>query len=160
MAQVNPEHIAQLIELVNSGPYFQALNLFITELGEGFCKMEVPLERKHLNVFGGVHGGAYASMVDTAAYWALYCSLPEDMGYITLDLVVDNLRAVDSGTIYVEGGVIKQGRSICLTEATARDEAGRLVVHCQSKQYLSPTLQLVSAAVAAMGAAPLPPKFL
>ncbi|MFR3091307.1 MAG: hypothetical protein ACLTMP_05855 [Eggerthella lenta] len=25
------------------------------------------------NAFGGAHGGAYASLLDCAAYWALYC---------------------------------------------------------------------------------------
>lgn len=157
---INPTHLEHLMALINDSPYFSLLGIQLKELGVGYCKAEVSVEHKHLNAFGGIHGGAYASMVDCAAYWALYCNLPEDMGYITLDLVVDNLRAIDSGLVTIEGSVIKQGGSICLTEAEARDEQGRLLVHCQSKQFLSPTLQPVSAAVRAMGAEPLPPKFL
>lgn len=160
MPHINPEHVNKVLTLVNQSPYFQLLNIKVQELREGYSKAVVELDRKHLNAFGGVHGGAYASMVDTAAYWALYCDLDEDAGFITLDLIVDNLRAVDSGTITVEGHVIKRGRSICLTEAEARDEQGRLLVHGLSKQFLSPTLQPISAAVRELGGEPLPPKFL
>ena len=160
MSRLNPAHVKRVIELANSSPYFQLLNLELQEMREGYCKAIVNLEHKHLNAFGGVHGGAYASMVDTASYWALYCDLPEEAGFITLDLTVDNLRAVDHGTIVIEGGVIKRGRSICLCEAEARDEQGRLLVHCLAKQFLSPTLQPISAAVRALGVDPLPPKFL
>lgn len=160
MSRINPEHVNKVLELVNQSPYFQLLNMVVQEMSEGYSKVVVDLERKHLNAFGGVHGGAYASMVDAAAYWALYCDLEEDAGFITLDLTVDNLRAIDGGTITIEGRVIKRGRSICLTEAEARDEQGRLLVHCLSKQFLSPTLQPISAAVRELGSDPLPPKFL
>lgn len=160
MRRLNPEHLKRVIELANKSPYFELLGVQIVELREGYSKAVVDLDRKHLNAFGGVHGGAYASFVDTAAYWALYCELDEDAGFITLDLVIDNLRAASTGTVTIEGGVIKRGGTICLTEAEARDEQGRLLVRCQSKQLLSPTLQPISAAVRSLGVEPLPPKFL
>ena len=160
MPRLNPEHVEKVLELINQAPYFQLLNMDIKELSEGYCRMEVRLERKHLNAFGGIHGGAYASMLDTAAYWALYADLGEDDGFITLDLTSNNLRAVETGTLTVEGRVIKTGRSICLCEAEVHDEQGRLMAHCISKEFLSPTLQPISAAVRALGGEPLPPKFL
>ena len=160
MPRLNPDHTAKVLELINRSPYFQLLSMELRDMREGYAKVVVDLERKHLNAFGGIHGGAYASLADTAAYWALYCNLPEDAGFITLDLTVDNLRAVSSGTVTAEGRVIKQGRSVCLCEAEARDENGKLLVHCLSKQFLSPTLQPISAAVRELGNEPLPPKFL
>lgn len=160
MSRINPEHVSKVLALVNQSPYLQLLNMEVQEISAGHSLVVVTLERKHLNAFGGIHGGAYASMVDTAAWWALYCDVEEDTGFTTLDLTVDNVRAADRGTITIEGRVIKRGRSICLTEAEARDEQGRLLVHCLSKQFLSPTLQPISAAVRELGSDPLPPKFL
>lgn len=160
MPQVNPKHVEQVLELINRSPYFLLLDMELREIRESYSKVVVNLERKHLNAFGGIHGGAYASLLDTAAYWALYCDLPEDAGFTTLDLTVDNLRAVDHGTVTVEGGVIKRGSSICLCEAEARNEDGKLLAHCLSKQFLSPTLQPISAAIRELGGTPLPPKFL
>ena len=160
MKTLNPAHIEALFALINRSPYFELLGMKLVEMRSGYCKAIVDLERKHLNAFGGVHGGAYASLVDTAAYWALYPELDEDAGFITLDLSVSNLLAVREGRIVIEGSVIKRGRNIALCEASAFDEQGRLLVHCTSKQFLSPTLQPMSAAILELGCDPLPPKFL
>ena len=86
MAQVNPRHVDAVMELINRSPYFELLGIRLTALSEGACTVEAVLERKHLNAFGGAHGGAYASLLDCAAYWALYCSLDEDDGFTTVDL--------------------------------------------------------------------------
>lgn len=158
--RLNPDHLDKVIELANKSPYFELLDIKLVELRNGYCKAIIDVDHKHLNAFGGIHGGAYASFVDTAAYWALYAELEEDAGFITLDLNIDNLRAISAGRITVEGRVIKRGRNIALCESSAYDEQNRLLVHCTSKQFLSPTLQPISAAVRKIGSDPLPPKFL
>lgn len=160
MSSVNPIHVEQVMDLANKSPYFKLLGMKLEEMREGYCKVVVDVEKKHLNAFGGIHGGAYASLIDTAAYWALYCELEEEAGFITLDLCVNNLRAVREGRVVVEGRVIKRGRSISLCEAEAYDEQGRLLAHGTSKQFLSPTLQPISAAVKSLDSQPLAPKFL
>lgn len=160
MRAINQEHIKAVLELINQAPYFQLLNMDVQELAMGYAKVVVKVERKHLNAFGGIHGGAYASILDTAAYWALYCEMDEDQGFITIDVKADNLRAIDSGTIVVEGKTIKRGRSICLSEAEAHDEKGNLLAFCTAKQFVSPSLQPIKAAVETLGSKPLPPKFL
>ena len=160
MRKINQAHIDEVLVLINQAPYFKLLNMDIKELGISHCKIEVKVEQKHLNAFGGIHGGAYASILDTAAYWACYCEMDENQGFITLDLHSDNLRAIDSGVLSVVGKTIKVGRNICLCEAEARDEKGRLVASCISKQFVGKDLQPISAAVESLGSKPLPPKFL
>ena len=77
MAQVNPRHVDAVMELINRSPYFELLGIRLTALSEGACTVEAVLERKHLNAFGGAHGGAYASLLDCAAYqyvhWFCLC---------------------------------------------------------------------------------------
>ncbi len=118
------------------------------------------MDTKHLNPFGGIHGGVYASIIDTAAYWAVYCELEEDAGLISLDLKVDNLSTAKEGKLIVEGRQIKVGRSICLSEATVTDTQGKLLAHGTSKQMVTQGLQSIDQAVVAMGHQALPPKFL
>lgn len=115
---------------------------------------------KHLNPFGGLHGGVYAALIDTAAYWSVYCDLDEDAGLISLDLKVDNLSTAKGGKLVVEGNRIKVGRSICLSEATVTDEQGKLLAHGSSKQMVTRGLQSIHQAVIATGYPSLPPKFL
>lgn len=160
MAQVNPRHVDAVMELINRSPYFELLGIRLTALSEGACTVEAVLERKHLNAFGGAHGGAYASLLDCAAYWALYCSLDEDEGFTTVDLNASNLRASGPGLVVVEGRVVKRGRTMCLCEAELRDAEGRLLAHATSKMLVGAHLQPMSAAVRELGAGALPPKFL
>jgi uncharacterized protein (TIGR00369 family) len=47
-----------------------------------------------MNPFGGLHGGVYASAIDTAAYWSAYFDLPEENGLISIDIKVDFLAPV------------------------------------------------------------------
>ena len=160
MKKLNPEHIKAILELINQAPYFRLLSMEVKKLDFGYSRVEVDIETKHLNPFGGLHGGVYASIIDTAAYWAVYCELEEDAGLISLDLKVDDLSTAKDGKLIVEGKRIKLGRSICLSEATVTDSQGKLLAHGTSKQMVTTGLQSINQAVTAMGYQSLPPKFL
>lgn len=160
--KLNPAHIEEVLELINQGPYFRLLNIDIVSLEEGRCVVEVDIERKHMNCFGGMHGGAYESILDTAAYWALYAEMPEDAGFITLDQNANLIRAVQDGThVHCVGRVVKRGSSICICEAEMFDEKDRLLGMGTSKMFVSPSLQPISAAIDDLDPSrKLPPKFI
>ena len=160
MKKINPEHVKAVIDLINQGPYFRLLSMEVKELSAGHSRVEVNLENKHLNPFGGIHGGVYSSLIDTAAYWAVYCDIEEDAGYISLDVQVDNLAAVKEGYLVVEGKRVKVGRSICKAEAVIKDSNSKYLAHGTSKQMITPGLQTISQAAMAMGYNALPPKFI
>jgi len=159
MKIINPEHIDALLGLINSSPYFKLLSMSVRELEVGRSKIEIDLERKHLNPFGVIHGGVYSSVIDTAAYWAVYCELDENIGFTTIDINVDNLSMIKEGKIIVEGKSLKIGRSVCLSEATAKDDHGKFLAHGTSKLMLVEGLQSICQAISAMGYHELPPKF-
>ncbi len=160
MKAINPEHIKGICEMINRGPYFILLNMEVKDLGIGYSRVECILENKHLNPFDGVHGGVYSSLIDTAAYWASYCEIDEEAGYISLDVQVDMLSTARNGKLIVEGKRIKVGRRICKSEASIADSTGRILAHGTSKQLITPGLQTIKQAAAAMGYKELPPKFI
>ncbi len=160
MPEINPDHLAAVIELINRGPFFRLLSMRVTRLGKGYSEVIADLEEKHLNPFGGVHGGVYSSLIDTAAYWAIYCDVGEDAGFITLDLSVDNMAPVKEGRLTVRGKRIKVGRSICIAEATVTDYRGRPVAHGKSKQLMTAGLQSIAQAISSLEGRALPPKFM
>lgn len=160
MKTLNPDHVQAVLRLINDGPYFRLLSMTVTAMGEGFANVEMDIAGKHLNPFGGIHGGVYSSLIDTAAYWAVYCDVGEDDGLISLDVKVDNLAPVKEGHLVVHGKRIKAGKSICIAEATIMDDEGRYLAHGTSKQIVRSRLQTMAQAITAMGHAPLPPKFI
>ena len=160
MKKLNKEHINAILGLINQSPYFKLLSMEVCELRLGYCRIEVNLDMKHHNPFGGLHGGVYASVIDSAAYWSVYCDLDENVGLVSLDLKVDNLATVKDGKLVVEGKQIKVGQRICLSEATVMDIHGKLLAHGTSKQMITRGLQSINQAVMAMEYQSLPPKFL
>jgi len=83
------------------------------------------------NTIGLLHGGAAATLLDTAMGCAISTQLPAGRGAVTLDLKLTYLRplSVRSGTIMAEGKVIKLGRQTSYAEGFVRDGAGKLAVH-------------------------------
>ncbi|MGI5910954.1 MAG: PaaI family thioesterase [Syntrophomonadaceae bacterium] len=160
MRRLNPEHIKAVIKIINQGPYLKLLSMEAREIGEGYCQFEAFLGSKHLNPLGGIHGGVYSSLIDTATYWAVYCDVEEDISFTTLDVNVNNLAVTKTSRIIVEGKRIKVGKTICVAEANIIDNEGKHLAHGTSKLIVVPGAQTVSQLVAAIGFPPLPPKFI
>lgn len=157
---VNLRHIEALIPLLNRSPYFQLLSMRMCALGKGFCRLEVDLERKHFNPFGSVHGGLCASLIDTAAYWAVYCDLPEEIGITSLDVTVDFVAPAQKGRLVVEGKSIRCGKTVCLALASVNDQDGKLIARGNSKMIVLAGRSISADVVSFLESDPLPPKFL
>src|SRR4051812_15202789 len=83
----------------------------------------------HYNPIGSVHGGVYASLLDSATGCAVHSVLPAGVGYTSLDLTVKFLRAitVDTGRVRCIGTVPHLGGRTALAQAELRDESDRLL---------------------------------
>ena len=160
--KINPAHTAALMAILDRRPYFALLGMRFRAIEPGYCRIEADFAPAvHGNAFGAVHGGAYASFIDSAAYWAPYCQMPEDQGYTSLDLNVTNLAAVRGGKLITEARVVRQGRSISISEAAVKDETGRLLAYGTSKlMSLEGRQSIQDLFIEAGEDVLLPPKFL
>lgn len=160
MRKLNPDHLKAVMTLMNRGPFYKHLSMELKDLGLGYSLVELEMGHDHLNPFGGLHGGVYASAIDTAAYWAVYGDLDEQAGFITLDLRVDFLAPARSGKMIVKGRRIKIGKTIGLAEATAFDQQEKWLAHGLSKVMVLPDTQSIREAAQFLGSVSLPPKFI
>ena len=71
---------------------------------------------------GRAHGGVVASLLDTAATWALITGTARP--WVTADLRIDYLRAVALGQVRVEASVVRTGRRIGTAKAAIVTEDG------------------------------------
>jgi uncharacterized protein (TIGR00369 family) len=140
--------------------YFRHLSMSIKKIGRGFSLVELDIGHMHLNPYGGLHGGVYASLIDTAAYWAAYCEVGEGAGLISIDLSVDFLAPINAAKMIVKGHSIKIGKTMCLAEATVFDQADRCLAHGSSKMMVTRGVQTIKAAFDAAGVRDLPEKFI
>ncbi len=158
MTEINSKHIDAVINAANAAPFLRHLSMHILTIEAGSAEVEFTVGREHLNPFGGLHGGVYAAAIDTATYWAVYCHLPENAGFVSIDLKVDYLSPTQSGTLKAHGGLIKAGKTVCLAEARVVDETQRCLAHGSSKIMVTQGLQTMTHI--GDGSLKLPPKFL
>ncbi|MBP1758955.1 MAG: thioesterase superfamily protein [Firmicutes bacterium] len=160
MRKLNPAHIEIMKGAITNAPFMRLIGMKTTVLDYGICTIEVELEHKHIHAYGAIHGAVYAAMIDTVAYWACYCHMEEDATFLSADLNVSDLASVKEGKLTAEGRAIKIGRSLCLAEATVKDETGRLLAHGTSKMIVAPNLLTAAEGIKSQGIDYLPPKFL
>ena len=160
MPDLNAEHVNAVIQFINDGPYFRLLGMTVTNLGSGYADMVMDIKTDHMSPFDSLHGGAIASVIDSACYWAVYSECAENAGLITLDLKMDFLASRNSGRLTVSGRRIKLGKTICLAEAAAVDQDGKWIAHGSSKLLVRSDLQNPSEMMEARTDRKIPPKFL
>ncbi|MDY6822533.1 MAG: PaaI family thioesterase [Thermodesulfobacteriota bacterium] len=126
---INPQWLYEIKKVVNFCPYFQLQQMTLEDLGWGSARLAIDLEERHLQPFGLVHGGVFASLMDAAGFWAVYSQLPESVGLTTVELKINYLASMISGRLIGLGSCIKLGRTIGLGDARIENEDGKLVAH-------------------------------
>jgi uncharacterized protein (TIGR00369 family) len=76
---------------------------------------------------GVVHGGAIASLIDTATAFAIMTVLADDERTTTVDLTISYLRPLLEGRARAMAKVIRNGRRLVVASAEVMDNAGNLL---------------------------------
>lgn len=115
-------------------PIAGLLGLELESVAEGRTVFTLEPAAYHYNPFGTVHGGVYATLLDSALGCAVHTTLPAGVGYTSLDLDVRFLRRITTATglVRATGWVVHRGRSTLLARADLRDGAGRLLAEGSS----------------------------
>jgi len=120
-------------------PIADLLGFTISEVGHGRVTVELEPQAKHYNPIGMVHGGVTATLLDTVMGCALHSTLPQGVGYSTVDISVRYLRpiTVRTGAVVAVGTVVHQGRRTATAEARLMDKSmGQLLATATSTLLL------------------------
>jgi uncharacterized protein (TIGR00369 family) len=123
-----------------AAPIAATLGMTLEEVERGRVVFALEPGEEHYNPIGSVHGGVYATLLDSAAGCAVQSVLPQGMGYTSLDLNVKFLRpvTVDTGKVRAVGTVLNSGRRTALAQAELFDSRDRLLAHTTSSCLLFP----------------------
>ncbi len=138
MQQPNNDYTKKLIEMVNTSPYPRHLRMQLVSISVDQSMVKLKTEQCHLQPFGIVHGGVFATLIDTATFWSVFLRLPEDAGLVNIDLKLNYLKSVSTGMMTAEGRCIRAGRSINYAEASVRDKKGNILAHGTSTLMVLP----------------------
>jgi len=97
---------------------------------KGRVIFQAQADARHANLFGGVHGGFAAAVLDSTTGSAVHTMLAAGQWYATIDLNIKMCRPVPMNTpLFAEGKIINVSKSLGMADATLKDEAGKLYAH-------------------------------
>jgi uncharacterized protein (TIGR00369 family) len=112
-------------------PIAATLGFRLAEAAHGRVVFVVQPAEYHYNPIGVVHGGLAATLLDSCMSCAVQSTLPEGVGYTTLELKVNFIRPITLGTgeLRAEGTVVHAGGKTATAEGRLLDQAGKLYAH-------------------------------
>jgi len=107
------------------------MDFLLLEVAEGRAVFQGLPQTMHLNPMGTVHGGWYATLLDSAVGCAVHTTMPPGRAYTTAELSVNLVRGAVPGRepLRAIGAVLHSGRQLATAEGRIVDAAGRLYAH-------------------------------
>ena len=105
--------------------------------GKGFCTVTGRVEGRHLNINAIVHGGVYATILDTAMGGAVVSLLAEGETTATTSLYLEFLRTAREGdTLTARGDIVRRGRHIAFAEGVLANAEGERLSQAHGTWYI------------------------
>lgn len=113
-------------------PIAKTLDFTLVQVSEGVAIFQGTPGPAHLNPMGTIHGGWYATLLDSALGCAVHTMMPVGRGYTTAELGVNLVKAINmhkAPRVRAEGKVIHCGRQLATAEARLYGPDGTLYAH-------------------------------
>ena len=121
-------------------PMAQTIGFALAEITEGRVVFECKPQEFHYNPLGVVHGGLAAILLDSAMGCAVHTTLPQGMGYTTVQYNVNLVRAITTKVKKLRSiaTVIHSGRQTATAEAKLVDENEKIYAHATTTCLVFP----------------------
>ena len=93
-------------------PFADLIGLIIKQQGDGSSTLLLPVDGRHLNPHGVVHGAVIYAMADTDMGAALYSVLDAGHACATIDISISYFRSVVDGQLLCQTVVENKGRTV------------------------------------------------
>ena len=112
-------------------PIARTLDFSLVDVEAGRAVFQGAPGPAHLNPMGTIHGGWYATLLDSALGCAVQTKLPAGRAYTTAELSVNLVKAIPRNLqrVRAEGKVVHCGRQLATAEARLYGPDGTLYAH-------------------------------
>ena len=133
-------------ELRERIPFVKDLGLELVSGSGGHARVELKVTPRHLNGWGGVHGGVTMTVLDVAMAVAARSLEPDGRGVLTIEMKTSFIQAgPPEGRVVATGTCVHRTNSLAFCEAEMRDDQDRIVARA------SATFKFLRRAVSTMG---------
>jgi len=113
-------------EAIDSVPYARFLGIELDEVSNGTATLALNIRKELTQNHGVVHGGAIASLIDSATAFAIISLLEPKEKVTTVDLTISFLRPLTDGRVTAVAKVVRAGRRLFVVSADVKDSDGKL----------------------------------
>ena len=124
--KVSSAQLKRIQKALSTVPFAKLLGLELEDIGGGTATLALNVKKRLTQNTGLVHGGAIASLIDTATAFAILSLLPPKEKVTTVDLTISYLRPVSKGRLRAVSRVLRAGRRLFVVSAEVYDEDGNL----------------------------------
>ena len=122
-------------ELRERIPYVKDLGLELVSGAGGRSRVELKVLPRHLNGWGGVHGGVTMTVLDVAMAMAARSLEPDGRGVLTIEMKTSFIQTgPPEGTVVATGVCVHRSTGMAFCEAELRDDQDRIVA-CASGTF-------------------------
>lgn len=117
-----------------SPPIGATLDFLPVHIEPGLAIFQGRPNTRHYNPLGTVHGGWFATLLDSAVGCAVHSTLPAGRAYTTLELKLNIVRPLTEAVALVraEGKVVHTGRQVATAEGRLTGPDGKLYAHAST----------------------------
>lgn len=126
VAKVSSVQLKRIQKALGTVPFAKLLELELEDVGLGTATLALNVRKELTQNQGIVHGGAIASLIDTATAFAILSLLTPKERVTTVDLTISYLRPVSLGRLRAVAKVIRAGRRLFVVSAEVFDNDGKL----------------------------------
>jgi len=127
MSEMEAAKLARAREAFAAVNYARFLGLELGEMSDGVVSIHLEVRDELKQNQGVVHGGAVASLIDTASAFAVLTQVETHERVTTTDLTIHYLRPITSGRMIATARVIRGGRRLFVLSVEVRGDAGVLL---------------------------------
>jgi uncharacterized protein (TIGR00369 family) len=124
--EITPERLRLIREKFNTNHFPRSLGIELESIEAGRARLTLNVKPQHLQLAGVMHGGAIATIIDTAVAFAIVGASEPTARFTTIEMKVNYLHAIQEGPIAAEAKLIRDGRRIVVAECDVTDSKGRL----------------------------------
>lgn len=113
----NPKFAERVKDSFMRQPFMALLGATMPVIEPGYCEIHMPFRDDLTQQHGFLHGGALASIADSAAGYAAFSLMPADAAPLTVEYKLNIMRPGQGARVEARAKVIKPGRSLTVIQA-------------------------------------------
>ena len=135
--------INELLHMFNEvAPIARTMGMRLSYTDEGQAVVDMPYNPDLDHALDGIHGGVYATLLDTAGWFTAAAAHDVDCWLATAEMSIHFLAPVQRTSLRAVGRLIKRGKRQDVAEMHLYDGKGHLVGHATGTFMILPSISL------------------